>query len=135
MGRTRTLPTASAPITPLPDRPAPVLRVLDVLLGSLALVLALPLVLLLGVAVCCSSHGPVLERELGVGRDGRRAELLSFRTCVDGGRTAAHARLRAVVGSHDELPLTPTGAAMRRLRLDRLPRLVNVIAGHLSFFS
>jgi lipopolysaccharide/colanic/teichoic acid biosynthesis glycosyltransferase len=135
MGRGRSLPIARASAAQLPDRPAPVLRVLDVLLGTVALLLALPLLVLVGVAVRCSSHGPLFERELVVGRDGRRAQLLSFRTCVDGGRTEAHERLRAVIGGGHAVPFTPAGATLRRLRLDRLPRLVNVVAGDLSFFA
>lgn len=105
-------------------------RAADVVLSGLLLLIALPLLALVALLVRVSSHGPVLHREQGVGPDGRRVELLSFRTLIDGGGTEVHARLRAVVGGGDAY--TPVGRLLARLRLDRLPRLLNVLRGETS---
>ena len=138
MGRTHSLPstTAAAALSHVTTvRPAPLLRGVDVVVGVLALVLTAPLMAVLALAVRLSSHGPVLHRRPALDARGRRIELLSFRTVLDGGRTEAHARIRAVVGAGEEEPVTGPGKVMRRLRLDRLPRLVNLVAGHVSLFG
>lgn len=106
-----------------------VVRAAEFSLAAVALVLALPLMVVLSIAVRLSSHGPVLQRELGIDRRGRPVRLLSFRTALDGAGTAHHGRLRAVVGAGDRAALTPVGRFMRATRTDRLPRLLNVLAG------
>jgi lipopolysaccharide/colanic/teichoic acid biosynthesis glycosyltransferase len=135
MGRVRTFPAPARPGFRAPARPAPLLRGIDVVAAVLAIVVAAPLLALLALLVRTSSHGPVLSRELAVTRDGRRVELLSFRTVLDGAGTEAAERIRAVIGAAPEVPFTRSGRAMRALGLDRLPRLVNIVAGQSSFFS
>jgi lipopolysaccharide/colanic/teichoic acid biosynthesis glycosyltransferase len=133
VGRTHTLIRAAEP-APRTRRLEPVLRAGDVVLGILLLTLALPLMAALAIAVRRSSHGPILHREPGFDRKGRPVELLTFRTAVDGAGTTAHERLRAVVGHGATAPLTGVGRILRRTRADRLPRLLNVVAGHSSLF-
>src|SRR3954447_9888805 len=135
MGRIRTYPLAAPPTVLLPARPAAPLRAIDVTVGGLALLLTAPLMAALALLVRCTSHGPVLHRDLITTADGRRVELLSFRTALDGARTEAAERVRAVIGASTEVPVTRPGRVLRALRLDRLPRLVNVVAGHVSFFG
>ena len=65
---------------------------------------------------------------------GTTVELLSFRTMLDGGGTHTHASLRAIVGAGATAALTPVGRLLVATRLDRLPRLVNVVAGHRTLF-
>ncbi len=107
-----------------------VLRAADFVLASVALVVVLPLIGLLALAVRQSSHGPVLQRERSFDRKGRPVELFAFRTALDGAGTVHHGRLRAIVGASDRETLTTVGRFMRATRLDRLPRLFNVAAGH-----
>jgi lipopolysaccharide/colanic/teichoic acid biosynthesis glycosyltransferase len=139
MGRTHT-PLRSAAVTATsPSRSAataPLARAADVAVSALALLLALPVLAAVALAVRLSSHGPVLERTPATGRDGRAVQLLAFRTLVDGGRTEAHERFRSVIGAGaDATPVTSVGQVLQRLRLDRLPRLLNVLAGHRSLFG
>jgi putative colanic acid biosynthesis UDP-glucose lipid carrier transferase len=108
-------------------------RVVDLAAGLVLLVLAAPLMAVLALAVRAGSHGRVLQREPIRDARGRRRELLSFRTTLDGGATEAHQRVRAVIGDAG-LPLTPIGRLLERTHLVRLPRLVNVVAGDASFF-
>jgi lipopolysaccharide/colanic/teichoic acid biosynthesis glycosyltransferase len=104
----------------------------DIAVSGLLLVLSAPLLVVIAVLVRTTSHGPVVHRDAVAGRAGHTIELLSFRTQVDGGGTDAHARLRAVVGRNHAW--TPVGHNLARLRLDRLPRLVNVLKGDTSLF-
>jgi lipopolysaccharide/colanic/teichoic acid biosynthesis glycosyltransferase len=110
-----------------------VLRVAERVLAGVVLVLSLPVLAAVALAVRQSSHGRVLHREPGFDRHGRAVELLTFRTTLDGARTEHHARLRAIVGA-DGLPVTRVGRFLRATRIDRLPRLLNVAAGHTGRF-
>jgi exopolysaccharide biosynthesis polyprenyl glycosylphosphotransferase len=96
--------------------------------------------LLLGVALCVrfTSRGPVLFRQVRVGRDGREFRIFKFRSMyVD-----AEARLAGLrhLNEHDGVlfkirddpRVTPVGRWLRRLSLDELPQLLNVICGQMS---
>ena len=122
MGRPQSIHITSGG-TPL----VPLRRAADVVLAGLLLVALAPVMALLALLVRSTSHGPVLARRPVATADGRSAALLAFRTQVDGGATTAHERLRAVVGA--DHAYTPVGRYIARLRLDRLPRLVNVLRG------
>lgn len=131
MGHVHTLTPARASQRP---RRTPGARVLDVLAGTLLLVLALPLMAVFALAVRRGSNGPVLHRERSFDGRGEAVELLSFRTTLDGGGTASHERLRAVIGAGAKLPVTRVGRLLRRTGFERLPRLFNLVAGHVSLF-
>jgi lipopolysaccharide/colanic/teichoic acid biosynthesis glycosyltransferase len=133
MGRAHVV-TAVADARPAGRALGALLRVVDVVVASLLLVCLAPLMAALALAVRRSSHGPVLSRRPALDRRGRRVELLSFRTRVDGAGTVSHARVRSVVGGDHGDALTGVGRFMRATRTDRLPRLVNVVAGHVGLF-
>lgn len=133
MGRVRTL-TSAAATAPASRMPAAMTRAANLVAGSVLLALALPLIAVLAIAVRRSSHGPVLHRERGLGRDGQPVDLVSFRTSLDGSGTVAHARVRAAVGACPSGTVTGVGRLMRVTRTDRLPRLFNVVAGHARLF-
>ena len=132
MGRMHTLtPSARVPASP----PRPLLRAADVVVAAVGLLLMLPVMASVAIAVRLSSHGPVLRRERHKRPTGTSVNLLSFRVLVDGGETQAHAQLRAAIGAEHAVPLTGVGRFLQRTRLDRLPRLVNLLAGHVSLFA
>ncbi|MEV4347978.1 exopolysaccharide biosynthesis polyprenyl glycosylphosphotransferase [Actinoplanes sp. NPDC049596] len=108
-------------------------------LGALALLLVFG-PLLLGVALCVrvTSRGPVLFRQVRVGRDGRHFRIFKFRSMyVD-----AEARLSELrhLNEHDGVlfkirddpRVTPVGRYLRRFSLDELPQLLNVALGQMS---
>ncbi len=115
-------------------------RALDVVLSVLALTLTLPIWLVVGVLVRCTSRGPVLFRQPRVGRHGRAFTVLKFRSmCSD-----AEARLQdpqiydTYVATGYKLPVahefrvTRVGRFLRRTSLDELPQLLNVLRGDMS---
>lgn len=109
---------------------------------SLPLILLLgPVMVLVALAVRLGSPGPVIFRQVRVGRDGRPFEILKFRTM----RADAEAQLAAdpvlyarYVSSDYKLPakqdprVTPIGRWLRRTSLDELPQLFNVLRGEMS---
>lgn len=101
-------------------------RLLDLVLGSVALVLAAPL--LIGIAVImrlAGDRGPFLYRASRVGEGGARITILKVRTMAHGATGAA------ITGSEDPR-VTPLGRFLRRYRLDELPQLINVLRGEMS---
>jgi Undecaprenyl-phosphate glucose phosphotransferase len=103
-------------------------RGLDVLVGSLALVVLAPVGLIVAAAVKLSSPGPVLLRQERMGLDGRAFDMLKFRTM----RVDAEAQTGPVWAVPDDDRRTRVGAVLRRFSLDELPQLVNVLRGDMS---
>ena len=106
---------------------APIKRVFDLILATLTLPVWVVLGGLIWVAVKVDSPGPVIYRQERVGRRGGRFTLYKFRTMVedaeaDGPRFAALADDR----------LTRVGRFLRKVRLDEVPQLWNVLRGDLS---
>jgi len=98
---------------------------------SIALVLALaaaPLMLLVGIAVKVTSRGPVLFRQQRAGRNGVPFTLYKFRSMIQNAERASG----AVWASKDDPRITGLGRWLRRLRLDELPQLFNVLKGDMS---
>jgi exopolysaccharide biosynthesis polyprenyl glycosylphosphotransferase len=104
-------------------------RLGDITVAALVLVAALPIMGLIAIAVRLTSTGPVLYHQRRVGRHGVPFTVHKFRTM----RHGAEAESGPVWASKDGDPrLTPIGGWLRRVRLDELPQLVNIIRGEMS---
>ena len=113
-------------------------RSMDVLGAGLALVLAGPLLLLLGLAVRLDSPGPALFRQRRVGLGGAPFEMLKFRTMCDGADAmvddvvSVDALADPVFKLRADPRVTRVGRILRRTSLDELPQLINVLRGEMS---
>ncbi|HET9768444.1 MAG TPA: sugar transferase [Thermoanaerobaculia bacterium] len=105
----------------------PVKRLLDVMGAGAWLLLASPAMIACALAVRLTSPGPVLYRQVRVGRGQAPFTLLKFRTMRLGAEQGEE-----VLATPGDPRLTPVGAFMRRTRLDELPQLLNVIGGSMS---
>ncbi len=106
----------------------PLKRLFDLALGSLLVLPGLPLMAACAAAVRLTSPGPVLYRQVRVGRAGEPFTLLKFRTM----RQDAEAGGGEVLSRPGDPRLTRLGGFLRRYRLDELPQLFNVLAGTMS---
>lgn len=114
-------------------------RVLDVVVASFTLMVLSPLFIAIAVAVKVTSPGPVLFRQVRVGRHHHHFTVLKFRTMRNGtydalltdeARWARHA---ANGFKHDDADaVTPLGRWLRATSLDELPQLWNVVRGDMS---
>ena len=102
-------------------------RLFDIVASLLGLAVMTPLLLLVAVAVKMSSRGPVLFRQVRVGRGGREFRLLKFRTMV-----ADAPRLGGQLTVEGDPRITPVGRALRASKLDEFPQLWNVVVGDMS---
>ena len=97
-------------------------------IAGTALVAASPLLGLAALAAKLEGGGPVLYRQTRVGKDGRDFELLKLRTMVVGAETMG----AGMAVNQGDTRITRTGRLLRRLSLDELPQLWNVIRGDMS---
>ena len=103
-------------------------RAVDVVIAGAALVAASPLLGLAALAARLEDRGPVLYRQVRVGKDGSDFELLKLRTMVVGAETIG----AGMAVDKGDARITRTGRVLRRLSLDELPQLWNVIRGEMS---
>lgn len=115
-------------------------RVFDVVAAVLGVIVISPLLVFLAISIRLSSDGPVLFRQKRVGHGGREFTMLKFRSMVTNAEEllADLAAGERDAGNHvmfkmkHDPRVTPIGRIMRRLSLDELPQLFNVINGSMS---
>lgn len=115
-------------------------RAVDILIAGSALLCFAPFALLIALLVRRSSPGPVLFRQLRLGRGGRPFEMLKFRTmdnsvCADVHRSAVEMSLRNGTGEakiEDDPRITRIGRFLRAWSLDEVPQFINVLRGEMT---
>jgi lipopolysaccharide/colanic/teichoic acid biosynthesis glycosyltransferase len=125
---------------PEPDRRSRLVtkRVVDVAVSSVLLVLVAPLFVVSALAIKAGSPGPVLFRQVRVGRGGIEFEVLKLRTMVVGAEAMIDDLLRhndveaPLFKIRDDPRVTRVGRWLRRHSMDELPQLWNVLRGDMS---
>jgi lipopolysaccharide/colanic/teichoic acid biosynthesis glycosyltransferase len=103
-------------------------RAADLAIAGGALLVASPLLAVAALAVKLEDGGPVLYRQTRVGRDGADFELLKLRTMVVGAETMG----AGLAVNRGDSRITRSGRLLRKLSLDELPQLWNVVRGEMS---
>ena len=106
-------------------------RALDVAGASLGLALASPFLATAAIAIKLDDGGPVLYRQQRIGKDGREFELVKLRTMVVG----AERQGAGWAVNHGDPRITRVGNVLRRLSLDEVPQLWNVVRGEMSLIG
>jgi sugar transferase (PEP-CTERM system associated) len=104
-------------------------RLMDVVLTAIGFLIALPVLAVVALAVRLTSAGPIMYHQRRVGQDGRIFTVHKFRSM----RVDAEAATGPVWASKDGDPrVSPVGIWLRKMRLDELPQLWNVLKGDMS---
>ncbi|NLE28198.1 MAG: sugar transferase [Phycisphaerae bacterium] len=103
-------------------------RFIDIILGTIALILLSPIILLCALIVRFSSQGSVIYKQLRVGKDGRLFEMYKLRTMV----ADAEQSTGPVWAKADDPRVIPACRWMRRGHFDELPQIINVLKGEMS---
>jgi lipopolysaccharide/colanic/teichoic acid biosynthesis glycosyltransferase len=103
-------------------------RALDVVGASVGLALASPFLAAAAIAIKLDDRGPVFYRQQRVGKDGVEFELVKLRTMVVG----AERQGAGWAVNHGDPRITRVGSVLRRLSLDEVPQLWNVVRGEMS---
>ncbi len=106
-------------------------RLLDIVVAGAALLVLSPLFALLALLVRLDSGSPVLFSQQRVGRDRRAFSLYKFRTM----RVRPPGEEGSLYTGANDLRITRIGAKLRKLRLDELPQLWNVLRGDMSLIG
>jgi len=106
-------------------------RALDIAIAGAGLVVSSPLLAVGAMAVKLDGDGPVLYRQTRVGKDGVDFELLKLRTMVVGAETQG----AGYAVDRGDTRITRAGRVLRRLSLDELPQLWNVVRGDMSIIG
>jgi lipopolysaccharide/colanic/teichoic acid biosynthesis glycosyltransferase len=127
---------ADLPLTPVTTRGASLFafawrRALDLVLGTLLLLAAAPVLAAVTVAVALGSPGAPWIRQRRVGRGEREFLLWKVRTM----RADAEAGTGPTLSGQGDERVTAAGALLRRTRLDELPQLLHVLAGSMSLIG
>ena len=105
-------------------------RLLDIGLSLILLVVSLPIAVITALLIRLDSPGPVLYRQSRVGMNGKVYELLKFRSMRVGAEADG-----AVWAQENDPRTTRVGSIIRKLRIDEIPQIWNVLKGDMSFIG
>ena len=104
-------------------------RVFDILLSALALIVLSPVLLITALAIKLCDGGPVLYKQCRLTKDDKQFDILKFRSMrIDAERDGV---ARLSTGKYDDR-ITPVGRLIRKVRIDELPQLFNILKGDMS---
>ncbi len=103
-------------------------RGFDILVASIALVFASPVLALAAIAICLEGRGPIVYSQPRVGLNGKQFRIYKLRSM----RVDAEARSGPVWAVSGDARVTRVGRILRRTSIDELPQLINVLRGEMS---
>ena len=104
-------------------------RLVDIFLSSIMLVIAIPVFVVLALAIKLGDGGPIIYKQKRLTKNGREFSMFKFRSM----RLHAEKNTGAVLSTGKDDPrVTKIGRFMRKTRLDELPQLINIIKGDMS---
>ena len=102
-------------------------RVFDLFFSVIGLLFLIPVFLLIAIWIKLDSPGPVIFRQVRVGRFGEPFRIFKFRTMRSEGEGSGK-----LITVRDDIRITRAGRFLRRYKLDELPQLLNVVKGEMS---
>lgn len=106
-------------------------RAIDVVCALLLTIITSPIMLITAIAIKAYDGGPVLYKQIRCTRDQREFKILKFRSMKVDAEKDGVARL----ASKNDDRITPIGRFIRKVRIDELPQLFNILKGEMSFIG
>jgi len=106
-------------------------RLIDIVCALLLMLLASPFMLVTAIAIKLYDGGPVLYKQVRCTRDMKEFRILKFRSM----RTDAEKDGVARLAAKNDSRITPVGRFIRKVRIDELPQLFNILKGEMSFIG
>ena len=103
-------------------------RLFDFIVAGILLVLLLPIFLVIAILVKFTSKGPILYKQERVTTYGKTFKIFKFRTMIENAD-----KIGSLVTLDNDKRITKVGRFLRRVRLDELPQLFNILLGQMSF--
>ncbi len=106
-------------------------RFIDIFCSLILIIIASPFMLITAIAIKCYDGGPVLYKQVRCTKDMREFYILKFRSMKTDAEKDGVARL----ASKNDSRITPIGKFIRKVRIDELPQLFNILKGDMSFIG
>jgi len=106
-------------------------RIIDIILASFLLIITFPLWIIMDLAIKLEDGGSVLYKQKRVGMNKRAFALLKFRSMQE----KAEDRTGPVWAKEKDKRITKVGKVLRRLHLDELPQMINILKGDISLIG
>ena len=106
-------------------------RLIDIVCAAILLVLASPIMLITAIVIKLYDGGPVLYKQIRCTRDQKEFSIMKFRSM----RTDAEKDGVARLAKKNDDRITPIGKFIRKVRIDELPQLINILKGDMSFIG
>lgn len=103
-------------------------RIFDFTVSSIGIIIISPILLVISILIKLDSKGPILFKQIRVGKNGKPFKIFKFRTMVV---DAEKKGMQITVGRDSRT--TKSGHVLRKTKLDELPQLFNVLTGEMSF--
>lgn len=107
-------------------------RLFDILSSSLVLFVLIIPMLVIALWIRLDSPGPILFRQIRVGRNGKKFSILKFRSMWHRNSEAINQNTELVVSTGNDSRITSAGRILRATSLDELPQLWNILVGDMS---
>ncbi|MFN8458709.1 MAG: sugar transferase [Anaerolineae bacterium] len=113
-------------------------RIFDLLVSTIGLILALPLMIIIAILIRLDSPGPVIFKQQRVGENGRIFNMYKFRTMIHDAEAQHQELMQQTDEGHlvhkfyDDPRVTRFGRILRHTSLDELPQLMNILKGEMS---
>ena len=104
-------------------------RAWDIFFSLFLMIITSPILLITAAAIRISDGGPVFYRQIRCTKNANEFEILKFRSMV----VDAEKQGQAMLATENDPRITPVGRIIRKLRIDELPQLFNVLRGDMSF--
>lgn len=99
----------------------------DLILAVISIIILSPLLLIVSILVKLDSKGPVIYKQKRSGKDYLTFDVYKFRTMKEGSDK------KGIITCNDDKRITRLGKYLRRLKIDELPQLFNIVKGEMSF--
>lgn len=103
-------------------------RIFDFTVSLIGIIIISPILLVISILIKLGSKGPILFKQIRVGKNGKPFKIFKFRTMVV---DAEKKGMQITVGRDSRI--TKSGHVLRKTKLDELPQLFNVLTGEMSF--
>lgn len=103
-------------------------RLFDIIMSLILLILIFPVFLIIGITIKIDSKGPIFYRQTRITKYGKEFKIFKFRTMVVNAD-----KIGSLVTTNNDSRITRVGSKIRKIRLDELPQLINILLGDMSF--
>ena len=132
-GQARTSQLYGAPLINISSQLMPewekkIKRLMDILISILILICSLPIIIVTSIAIKLESKGPIFYRQERSGLNGKIFKMIKFRSM----RSDAEKLSGPVWSTKDDPRITKVGKFIRKVRIDEIPQMINVLSGSMS---